>query len=98
VPGQTPRHQFQIRSGFTPLSGFEFDTNLFYVSGWTAYAVPSLTRLDTRLGWKANKHVQLDFVVQNALQPRHTEFFSTGFMGNSELVKRAVFGKVNLQF
>ena len=98
LPGQTPRHQFQIRSGFTPLSGLEFDTNLFYVSGWTAYAVPGLTRLDTRLGWKANQHVQLDFVVQNALQPRHTEFFSTGFMGNSELVKRAVFGKVTLQF
>jgi iron complex outermembrane receptor protein len=98
VPGQTPRHQFQIRSGFTPWRGFDIDTSLFYVSGWTAYRVPSLTRLDTRLGWKADEHLELDFVVQNALQPRHTEFFSTGFMGNAELVKRAVFGKVTLQF
>jgi len=98
VPGQTPRHQFQIRSGFTPLSSLEFDTNLFYVGRWTAYAVPGLTRLDARLGWKANEHIQLDFVMQNALQPRHTEFFSTGFMGNAELVKRTVFGKVTLQF
>lgn len=98
LPGQTPRHQFQIRSGFTPLSSLEFDTNLFYVSGWTAYPVPELTRLDTRLGWKANDHAQFDLVLQNALQPRHPEFFSTGFGGNTELVKRAVFGKVTLRF
>jgi len=96
--GETPQHQFQVRSGFSPLSGFDFDTNLFYVSGWTAYPVPGVTRLDTRLGWRANQRVQLDFIVQNALQPRHTESFSTAFMGNTELVKRTVFGKITLQF
>lgn len=98
LPGQTPRHQFQIRSAFSPLSGVSFDTNLFYVSGWTAYPVASLTRLDTRLGWKASEHVEFDFVLQNALQPRHGEFFSTSYMGVAELVKRAVFGKVTFQF
>jgi iron complex outermembrane receptor protein len=96
--GQTPRHQFQIRSGLTPLSGLDFDTNIFYVSGWPAYPVSGLTRMDSRVGWKANPHLQLDFVVQNALQPRHTEFFSTAFGGNTEQVKRAVLGKITLQF
>ena len=98
VVGQAPRHQFQIRSGLTPLTGLDFDTNLFYVSGWPAYPVPSLTRMDSRVGWKANPHLQLDFVVQNALQPRHTEFLSSVFGGDTELVKRAVFGKITLQF
>jgi iron complex outermembrane receptor protein len=98
VPGQTPRHQFQIRSAFTPLSGFDFDANFYYLSAWTMYPVPALTRLDTRLGWAANDHVQLDLVLQNLLQPRHTEFFSSGFMGNTELVKRAVFGKMTFKF
>lgn len=50
VPGQTPRHQFQIRSSFSPLSSLALDRNLFYASGWTAYPIPSLTRLDTRVG------------------------------------------------
>jgi iron complex outermembrane recepter protein len=98
VVGQAPRHQFQIRSGLTPLTGLDFDTNFFYVSGWPAYPVPSLTRMDSRVGWKANPHLQLDFVVQNALQPRHIEFFSSVFGGDTELVKRAVFGKITLQF
>ena len=98
VVGQTPRHQFQIRSGLTPLTGLVLDTNFFYVSGWPAFPVPGLTRMDSRVGWKANPHLQLDFVVQNALQSRHTEFFSTVFGGNTELVKRAVFGKITLQF
>jgi iron complex outermembrane receptor protein len=96
--GQIPRHRFQIRSGLTPLNGLDFDTNTFYVSGWPAYPVPGLTRIDNRVGWKANSRLQLDFVVQNALQPRHTEFFSTAFGGTTELVKRAVFGKITLQF
>ena len=98
VAGQTPRHQFQIRSSFTALNNFDGDVNVFYVSNWSAYAVPSLTRLDSRVGWKANEHARFDFVVQNALQPRHTEFFSPGFMGNTEEVKRAVFGKITFQF
>ena len=98
VPGQTPRHQFQIRSAFSPLRDVAFDTNLYYVSGWTAYPLSSLTRLDTRVGWKANKFVEFDLVVQNALQPRHAEFFSTSYMGGAELVKRAVFGKITFQF
>ncbi|HEU5336467.1 MAG TPA: TonB-dependent receptor [Terriglobales bacterium] len=98
VPGQTPRHQFQIRSALSPLREVAFDTNLFYVSGWTAYPLSSQTRLDTRVGWKASKHVEFDVVIQNALQPRHAEFFSASYMGGAELVKRAVFGKMTLQF
>ena len=97
-PEQTPRHQFQIQSGFAPLRGLELDTNLFYVSGLTVYPVASLTRLDTRVGWKASDHMQLDFVVQNALQPRHSESYYTWLMSNTELVQRAVFGKLTLRF
>ncbi|HLK33578.1 MAG TPA: TonB-dependent receptor [Terriglobales bacterium] len=98
VAGQTPRHQFQIRSSFSPLRSFQFDTNLFYVSGWTSYPVPAVTRVDTRLGWTLNQKTQFDFVVQNALQPGHVEFFSSASGGVTERVRRAVYGKITLQF
>ncbi|HYL86204.1 MAG TPA: TonB-dependent receptor plug domain-containing protein [Candidatus Angelobacter sp.] len=74
--GDSPRHQMQFRSQFNLPHRTEFDTSVFYIGRLVDQSVPAYTRLDLRIGWHPRESLDLDFVGQNLLTPRHLEFLN----------------------
>lgn len=97
-PGYSPAHQFQIRSALNLSHSVRMDTSFFYVGAWADAVVPWYPRLDSSLEWQATRNLQLQLVVENALQPRHVEFFNAGLMRPGEYVERSVYGKMTWHF
>jgi iron complex outermembrane receptor protein len=97
TPGYSPKHHFQIRSFFNVSRSVDWDTTLQYVSNLTNGSIPSYTRLDTRVGWRFIKSMEVSIVGQNLLQPLHPEFPDLFGVDHTE-VERTVFGKVTWRF
>lgn len=76
----------------------EFDAWLRYMARLRDLSVPSYTTLDLRLGWKMTKHLTLDLVGQNLLDPHHPEFRTQS--GGTQLteVQRSAFIRVTWQY
>jgi len=94
--GDSPKHQFQMRSWWNLRKNLDADTTLMYVSSLSHFGIPSYTRLDTRLGWRLGEFVELSVVGQNLLRARHAEFFDSTVHGTE--IERSVFGKVTWRF
>jgi iron complex outermembrane receptor protein len=92
----TPEQQFQVRSALNLPHHFEWDSSVAYV-GRLAAGIPAYTRVDTRLGWRINEHVDFSAVGQNLLSPRHAEFPDDVGL-NHVLIARSVFAKVTFRF
>ncbi|MGH9857814.1 MAG: TonB-dependent receptor plug domain-containing protein, partial [Acidobacteriota bacterium] len=95
--GDSPRHQFHVRSQMELPRNFEFDLALYCVDELINQNVPGYSRLDTRIGWVPRKDIELSLVFQNLLDDRHPEF------GNSPLVvstqiQRSIYGKITVHF
>ncbi len=98
IPGNSPRHQPEIRSLLNLRKNVEFDTSLKFVSRLTSQNVPGYARLDTRLGWRPGEAIEFSVVGQNLATPRHIEFVdNSGFFVATE-VERTVFGKITWRF
>jgi iron complex outermembrane receptor protein len=69
--GESPEHQFQMRSFLDLGRRLELDTLLYVVN---AVNVPDYERLDVRLGWRPRKDLELSLVAQNLISGRHREF------------------------
>jgi iron complex outermembrane receptor protein len=96
--GDNPRHQFQVHSYFSLPLGLAFDSSVYYVSSLPAQLVPSYTRLDTRVGWRPCRRLELSLGLQNMLQPRHAEFIGPSEWGQHAQVPRSTYGKVTWRF
>jgi len=96
-PGDTPKNQFQVRSTLNLPHRLEWDATAFYVSALGVGPVPSYTRVDTRVGWRAGESVEFSVGAQNLLAPRHLEFLDAVQVTPS-YVERSVFGKVTWRF
>jgi iron complex outermembrane receptor protein len=97
--GQSPRHQFQVRSYVTLPRKLDFDSSLYYVDRLPALNTPAYTRVDTRLAWRATESVELSLQGQNLLDGRHFEFIDApDQLYLSSQVKRSVYGKVTWRF
>jgi iron complex outermembrane receptor protein len=95
--GDSPQHQFQIRS-FVKLSrDVDWDTSVFFVGMLADAGIPAYTRLDTRVGWRISKSVELSLVGQNLLTPHHFEF-SDAFEVNHTQTERSALMKVTWHF
>jgi iron complex outermembrane receptor protein len=98
LPGDSPRHQPQIRSLLNLRKNVELDTSLKFVSRLSTQNVPGYARLDARLGWRPGEAIEFSVVGQNLATPRHIEFIdNSGFFVATE-VERSVFGKITLRF
>jgi len=53
--------------------------------------------VDTRLGWRMGRHIELSLAGQNLLAPRHAEFHDA-YEVNDTLVQRSVLRKITLRF
>jgi iron complex outermembrane recepter protein len=75
TPGDNPKRQAQLRSDMNLRHNLEWDTSVYQVGSLATGLVPAYTRLDTRLGWRLGKSLEVSVAGQNLLTPRHLEFF-----------------------
>jgi iron complex outermembrane receptor protein len=95
--GSSPRNQFQLRSQLNLPHNLEFDVALYYVDNLSAQDVPSYLRLDTRLGWRPVKDVEVSLALLDLLDDHHPEFGPSEGTASTE-VERSFFGKVTWRF
>lgn len=94
LPGDNPRHQFNLRSYWSLPLALEFDTTVFYTGHLPGQPLPAYTRLDTRLGWRPAKNLEFSFLLQNLLDPHHTEFVQVYDVQGPAQVGRSILGKI----
>lgn len=101
--GQSPEHQFKIRSFYTISPKVEFDNIMYYVDNLdqgvtrTSTGLPSYIRFDTRLGYLPSRNLDLSFGVKNLFDQRHTEFKAALANSRTE-VGRTVYVKAVWQY
>lgn len=98
LPGDNPRHQFNLRSYWSLPLALEFDTTVFYTGHLPGQPLPAYTRLDTRLGWRPAKNLEFSFLLQNLLDPHHTEFLQVYDVQGPAQVGRSILGKITWRF
>lgn len=102
VQSTSPQHQVNLRSYTNPWKGIEWDTMMYYVGALPGnldpmFAVPSYTRVDSRLGFRFQERGELSFIGQNLLQPRHMEFAPSS-VNSSSFVKRGFLARFAWHF
>ena len=99
--GDSPRHQYSLRSGFDLGREVELDLwmrgadRLPYVDG---VSIPAYLTLDLRLAWKPLPKLELALVGQNLLHRRNQEFIPEFINTFPSEVQRSVYGKVTWKF
>ncbi len=74
--GESPRHQFSIRSSMDLTQAVELDIWARYVDDLPSQKVAGHIALDVGLGWNFSKNLRLSVTGQNLLENRHPEFGS----------------------
>jgi iron complex outermembrane receptor protein len=96
----TPENQVQVRSQLNLTRNLEWDSAAYYVGHLRDGGngpVPAYTRVDTRVGWRFAKSVEISLAGQNLLTPRHAEFHDA-YEVNNTLVARSILAKITLRF
>ena len=97
VDGESPQHQFQLRSALDLPHGFQFDAALYRVGKLADVHVPAYTRVDFRLGYHPVKALELSLALQNLIGPAHREF-SGNFLTTPTKIERSIYGKLTWRF
>lgn len=95
--GDSPRHQFELRSSWDLREGVDFDMTVRYVDCLATVGVPSYITMDLRLAWRPRKHLELAIVGQDLLQSHHYEYSSFQASQVTE-VPRSVYGTVTWRY
>ena len=95
--GNSPHHQFSIRSSMNVLDNVHLDTTLRYVDNLPNQNIDSYTEMDLRLAWMPVKNFELSVVGQNLLNSQHAEFVDNIFSMPME-VQRSVYGKFSWSY
>jgi iron complex outermembrane receptor protein len=90
-----PNRHFVLRSSLEPISHFQVDSTLRYVSDITNQRLPGYAELDLRLAWQPKRSLEFSITGQNLLHDRHAEF---GSPATRQLIARGVYGKVVWRF
>jgi iron complex outermembrane receptor protein len=72
--GNTPKHQFSVRSSYELPYGLQFNSQVYSYSGVSTHNTDEYIRLDSNLVWNIKKNSQLKLVGQNLLDDYHPEF------------------------
>ncbi len=96
--GNSPHHQWNLRSNVDLPGHVEFDTTVYYASRLNFYQVPGHTRLDARIAWHPMESSELSLVGQNLLDARHYEFGGASQVVEATQVKRSIFAKFTWRF
>jgi iron complex outermembrane receptor protein len=96
--GGTPDHQAQLRSSVSLPWNLQWDAAAYFVNRLPAQSIPSYTRLDTGLTWRAGERVSLSVVGQNLLKDLHPEYSGPDSTVQSGLMRRAAYAKIAWSF
>ncbi|RJP35514.1 MAG: TonB-dependent receptor [Candidatus Omnitrophota bacterium] len=97
--GESPHHQFSLRSSFDPANNVELDAWIRYVDELPHPKIPAYLALDIRLGWKPRNNLEFSIGAQNLLDRHHAEFGNPDlFPALSAEIERSVYAKVIWQF
>jgi iron complex outermembrane receptor protein len=95
IPGDSPRHQFQVRDYFNLRRNLSWDTSVAYTSALAT--VPAFVRVDSRLTWHAGESLEFSVGGQNLASSRHMEF-NDSFEINNTMIPRSFFAKAVWRF
>ncbi|MFQ5605163.1 MAG: TonB-dependent receptor plug domain-containing protein [bacterium] len=106
MEGQSPRHQFFVRSMFDVGRRINFDIILRFVDELPMQEVDSYLTADLSFNWKLNESLIFSVVGQNLLQKHHAENSQILNIANrvavsgteASEVQRSVFSKITWQF
>jgi iron complex outermembrane receptor protein len=96
--GSSPTHEAQLRSHVQLPAHWQWDTSVYFVDRLPFQGVPSYTRLDTELIWKAREHLSISLIGQNLLKDHHAEFNALDQVVLSSLVKRSAYAMFTWKF
>jgi iron complex outermembrane receptor protein len=96
--GNSPHIEAQLRSNLALPRKLEWNASAYFVDRLPAQQVPSYTRLDTGITWRASEHLAVSLVGQNLLKDHHLEAHSSDQSEFSSLIKRSVYAKFAWQF
>jgi iron complex outermembrane receptor protein len=95
---ENPAHQVSLRSQLDLTKQIQFDVSGYYVGPLRANSVPGYVRLDTRVGWRPNRRLELSAGLQNLLDKRRIEFVPEALIRGSEVGRRNAFGQIIWRF
>lgn len=93
--GDSPQHQFFVRSSMDLFQNVELDATVRYVDELPNQRVPEYMALSIRIGWRPCKNLELSVVGANLLDPQHPEF---GSSAARKEIERSVYGKIRWEF
>jgi iron complex outermembrane receptor protein len=96
--GGTPDHQAQLRSSVSLPWNLQWNTSAYFVNRLPAVSIPSYTRLDTGLIWRAGERVSVSVVGQNLLKNLHPEYAGPISSVQSGLMRRSAYAKIAWSF
>jgi len=96
--GNSPRTQAKLRSTLSLPRRFDWNTSVYFVDRLSAQQVPSYTRIDSGITWRANEHLSIDLVGQNLLKDHHLEAQSSDQGEQSGLDKRSGYAQLTWHF
>jgi len=99
--GDTPRHQYSVRSGFD--LGKQVALDLWLrgtdrIASISGSSIPGYITLDARLAWKARPNLELTLVGQNLFDNRHPEFLPEYINTRPAEVVRSMYAKATWKF
>lgn len=95
--GDSPHHQFNVRSWLDLGDAWQLNTVLYYVDNLPASGIHSYLRWDAQVRYEPCENAALSVGVQNILDDRHPEFRSSLFRPASE-VERMGYVSLEVRF
>ena len=93
--GDSPRHQWHLRSSMSLPRDFTLDVGVRSVSELPNQQVPAYVAWDARVGWQPSDAVELAVVGRDLFDRQHPEF---GTPTSRREIGRSVYGKVTCRF
>jgi iron complex outermembrane recepter protein len=88
--GDSPQHQWQVRSLFTLWAHADLDALLMHVGELVDLGVPAYTRLDARIEWRLGSGLSAILAGQNLTDRSHVEFTSAPVQALATQMPRSV--------
>jgi iron complex outermembrane receptor protein len=96
--GESPRHQWYVRSSLDLPLHLEQDSTLRYIGRLPSLNIPSYYSLDANLVWKPISQLEFSVGGQNLLNDKHVEFIPEFINTQPMMVMRTVKGTVTWRF
>ena len=96
--GESPKHQWYLRSSLDLPKHLEQDLTLRYVDRLPSLNIPSYYSLDANLGWRPVPKLELSVSAENLLNDKHVEFIPEFINTLPMMVVRTVRGSITWRF